>query len=129
MLERRSTMKTKFALVVVTTMISLAFITISVNGQPKGKQVTVKGEVVDLWCYLEDGSHGADHKGCATNCAKAGNPIGIVDAKGAIYVAMGIEDHQPGRDVLIDKMSETVTVTGTLVKKGGTQVIYIKSVK
>lgn len=122
-------MKTKFALAVAAAVIVVALTTISLNGQPKGKQVTVKGEVVDLWCYLEDGSHGADHKTCATNCAKAGNPIGIVDAKGAVYVAMGIEDHQSGREVLIDKMSETVTVTGTLVEKGGIQVIYVKSVK
>ncbi|MBI1806861.1 MAG: hypothetical protein HYR76_07415 [Ignavibacteria bacterium] len=100
-----------------------------VLGQSKEKEKTVKGEVVDLWCYLDDGSHGASHKECATTCAKAGNPIGILDAKGNIYVAMGSNDHQPGRELLIDRMSETVTVTGKLAKKGGTQVLYIKSVK
>ena len=98
-------------------------------GEPKGTKVTVKGEVVDLWCYLEGGDHGAKHKDCAVVCAKAGNPIGILDAKGNLYVAMGIKDHQPGRDVLISKMAQTVTVTGTLVKKGGTQAIYVTSVK
>src|SRR5438093_5847767 len=106
----------------VIVAVALTASTLNVFGQPKGKNVTVKGEVVDLWCYLEDGSHGADHKECATTCAKAGNPIGIVDAKGNIYVAMGINDHQPGRDLLIDKMAEAITVTGTLVKKGGAQV-------
>ena len=35
----------------------------------------------------------------------------------------------PPEIVLIDKMAETVTVEGTLVKKGGTQVIYVSSVK
>ena len=98
-------------------------------GQPKGETVTVKGEVVDLWCYLEGGDHGAGHKECAVSCAKAGNPIGLVTEKGDIYVMMGIKDHQPGKDVLISKMAETVTVEGTLVKKGGTQVIYVSSVK
>ena len=98
-------------------------------GQPKGDTVTVKGEVVDLWCYLEGGDHGADHKECAVSCAKAGNPIGLVTEKGDIYVMMGIKDHQPGKDVLISKMAETVTVEGTLVRKGGTQVIYVSSVK
>jgi hypothetical protein len=96
---------------------------------PKGKEVTVKGEVIDLWCYLEGGDHGAEHKECAITCAKAGNPIGILGEKGNLYVALGITDHQPGREVLIDKMAETVTVSGTLVKKGGVQVIYVKSVK
>lgn len=97
--------------------------------QPKGDTVKVKGEVVDLWCYLEGGDHGADHKECGITCAKAGNPIGLLTEKGEIYVMMGIKDHQPGRDVLIDKMAETVTVEGTLVKNGGVQVIYVSSVK
>ena len=98
-------------------------------GQPKGEEVTVKGEVIDLWCYLEGGDHGAEHKDCATMCAKAGNPIGILDDKGNIYVVMGLKEHQAGKELLSAKMAETVTVNGTLVKKGGVQVIYVKSVK
>ncbi len=116
--------------IIVLTLLAVSSLMLSVptaSGQPKGEQVTVKGEVVDLWCYLEDGSHGSEHKACATGCAKAGNPIGIVDDKGNVYVVMGIKDHQPGRDVLLDKMAQTITVTGTLVKKGGTQVLYVKS--
>jgi len=99
------------------------------SGQPKGETVTIKGEVVDLWCYLEGGNHGAEHKACGVTCAKAGNPIGILTDKGEVYVVMGMEDHQPGRDVLINKMAEAVMVEGTLVKKGGTQVIYVSKVK
>jgi len=97
--------------------------------QPKGQEITVKGEVIDLWCYLEGGDHGAEHKDCATMCAKAGNPIGILDDKGNIYVVMGLKEHQAGKELLSDKMADTVTVAGTLVKKGGVQVIYVKSVK
>jgi len=97
--------------------------------QPKGDAVTLKGEVIDLWCYLEGGDHGAEHKQCAVECAKAGNPVGLVTEKGDIYVMMGMKDHQPGKEVLIDKMAETVTVEGTLVKKGGVQVVYVSSVK
>src|SRR6266480_7322385 len=97
--------------------------------QPKGDTVKVKGEVVDLWCFLEGGDRGADHKQCAISCAKAGNPIGLVIGKDEVYVMMGLKDHQPGREVLLEKMAETVTVEGTLVKKGGVQVIYVSSVK
>ena len=97
--------------------------------QPKGTTVTVKGEAVDLWCYMEGGDRGPAKKECATTCAKAGNPIGILDAKGTIYVASGLEDHQPARDLLLQKMSEQVTVTGTLVTKGGMKMLFIKSVQ
>ena len=95
----------------LTALIALA--------QPKGPTVTVKGEAVDLWCYMEGGDRGPAKKDCATACAKAGNPIGIVDAKGNVYLTSGLEDHKPARDLLIGKMNEQVTATGTLVTKGG----------
>jgi hypothetical protein len=97
--------------------------------QPNGERTTVKGEVVDLWCYLEGGDRGPTKKDCATACAKAGNPIGVLDVKGNLYVTAGLKDHQPARAILTDKMSQEVTITGTLVKKGGVQMIYIDTVK
>ena len=99
------------------------------SGQPKGERTTVTGEVVDMWCYLEGGDRGAAKKACATACAKAGNAIAILDAKGGLFVAAGLKDHQPAQVLLLDRMNEEVTVSGTLVKKGGVQMIYIESVR
>src|SRR6266851_3237819 len=103
------------AAMILSTALALA--------QPKGPTVTVKGEAVDMWCYMEGGDRGPAKKDCAAACAKAGNPIVIVDAKGNIYIAAGLADHQPARDLLVNKMSEVVTVTGTLVTKGGTKML------
>ena len=107
--------------VVLTAVVGVA--------QPKGATVTIKGEAVDLWCYMEGGDRGPAKKECATACAKAGNSIGIVDAKGIVYLVSGLQDHRPARDILVEKMNEAVEVTGTLVKKGGAQMIFVKSVK
>jgi hypothetical protein len=105
-------------------------ITVTPNfAEPEGEKVKMKGEVVDLWCYLEGGDHGADHKSCAQACIKGGNPVGLVTEKGDVYVLMGLKDHQPGKELLLEKVADTVTVEGTLVKKGGTQAIYVSSVK
>ena len=122
-------MKSRIVRAALAMSALLVFGIVVVFAQPKGDTVKVKGEVVDLWCYLEGGDHGAEHKSCAISCAKAGNPVGLVTEKGEVYVMMGIKDHQPGKEVLIEKMAETVTVEGTLVKKGGTQVIYVSAVK
>src|ERR687888_1232456 len=65
----------------------------TVVAQPKGERATIKGEVVDMWCYLEGGDRGPAKKECATACAKAGNPIAIVDAKGNLYVVASLKDH------------------------------------
>lgn len=32
--------------------------TLAAAAQPKGERLTVKGEVVDMWCYLEGGDGG-----------------------------------------------------------------------
>jgi hypothetical protein len=103
--------------------------TVSLIAQPKGQRATISGEVVDMWCYLEGGDRGPAKRDCATACAKAGNPIAVLDAKGTVHVAAGLQDHRPARDLLIDRMSDQVTVSGTLVRKGGVQMIYIDSVK
>ena len=84
---------------------------------------------MDLWCYLEGGDRGPAKKDCAIACAKAGNAIGLVDAKGNVYMAAGLKDHQAAQSLLLQKMSSQVTVTGTLVKAGGVQMIYIESLK
>ena len=113
----------------VIAMSTLLAGTALLRAQPKGERITVKGEVVDLWCYLEGGDRGPAKKQCATACAKAGNPIGILDSAGNLYVAAGLKDHQPAQTMLLNRMSDEVTATGTVVKKGGVQMIYIDTVK
>jgi hypothetical protein len=111
-------------------MVALALLAVTAgHAQPKGDKVTIRGEIVDTWCYLEGGDHGAAHRACAMTCAKAGNSIAILDSKGSLYLTAGIKDHQPARDVLVEKMGQNIAATGTLVKKGGLQMLYVESVK
>jgi len=56
---------------------------------------------------------------------QAGDPIALLSEKGDLYILMGIKDHDPAKDMLIEKMADNVTVEGTLVKKGGVQAIYV----
>jgi hypothetical protein len=119
-------MRNTVLIVAMSTMLAGAAL---LRAQPKGERVTVKGEVVDLWCYLEGGDRRPAKKQCATACAKAGNPIGILDSAGNLYVAAGLKDHQPAQAMLLNRMSDEVTATGTVVKKGGVQMIYIDTMK
>ena len=89
----------------------------STSAEPKGEHATIKGEMVDLWCYLEGGDRGAAKKGCAT--AKAGNPVGLVDAKGNLYVTAGLKDHEAGRALLCS--AKTIDVCRTRVMRPSTQ--------
>src|SRR5262245_48428619 len=121
-------MTTRASLTIVTTLLAIAGAAV-LSAQPKGQHITTTGEVVELWCYLEAGDRGPAKKDCATACAKAGNPIALVDDKGQVFVLAGLKSHQPAQELLLGRMSERVTVTGTLVKKPDLQMIYIESVK
>src|SRR5262245_59221309 len=113
-------MRTTLICVSIVVMVGVAG---TLRGQPKGERMTVTGEAVDMWCYLEGGDRGPAKKDCATACAKAGNPIAILDARNNLFVAAGLQDHQPAHALLLGKMTEQVTVTGTVVTKGGARMI------
>lgn len=113
---------------VLVGVLATLLIGIASFAQEKKQTQTIKGEVVDLWCYMDHGARGPKHKACAVACAKMGNPIGIVDARGNVYVAVGSELHQPDRERLIEKMAQQVTATGTVVSRGGLRMIYIKTI-
>jgi len=123
--------------VAATAVVSVAFGVMAyaapsgvAKGDKDGDSIkSITGEVVDLWCYLDHKGHGDKHKECAIVCAEAGNPMGIVEKGGQIYILMGGKKHQPGRDVMLKKMAQTVTVTGKVIKMGGLQAIYVKSTK
>ena len=98
------------------------------TAQAPGDVVFIKGEIVDLWCYLKDGSHGADHKDCAIACTKSGNPVGLVTDTGATYLLMPDKDRHSGRDELIEKMASAVIVEGRCYKRNGIMALYFTSI-
>jgi hypothetical protein len=58
---------------------------------PAQDDITVKGEIVDLACYLAKGKKGPEHKSCAQMCAKGGVPIGVLTQSEELYLL--IDDH------------------------------------
>ncbi len=118
-----------FVWIMVVTAAGLAVFN-AYSQQPKpAETVTLKGELVDMYCYLDGGLRGADHKACATECAKAGNPIGLLTEKGDLYLLMSADKMKPINGSLADKMAQTVSVTGKVVKKGGVQTLFVSEVK
>ena len=51
------------------------------------------------------------------------------DDSGELFLLAGLQSHQPAQELLLDRMSERVTVTGTLVKDPKAQMLYIDSVR
>ena len=87
----------------------------------EAKTITVKGEVVDLVCYLDHEAQGAKHADCAKTCITSGLPVGIKTAEGKVYLLVG--DHKPLNDKLAPYAAQTISVRGKAVSRNGINMI------
>src|SRR5512139_205049 len=94
------------------------------------QSVTVKGEVIDTYCYALMGAKGESHRQCAIDCVKAGIPAGLLEeGTGKIYVLLPNKDKSPLPKAVIDKMGQKVAITGKVYISGGSQFLTVESVK
>lgn len=90
---------------------------------------TVKGEILDLSCYMTSGATGNGHKSCAQGCLDKGLPAGILGQDGQVYLL--VEDHSmaDAYNEAIKHAAENVSITGTLIAKNGVQSLVVEKVK
>ena len=73
--------------------LTAAAITLALSAPAFAKAETIKGQLIDQSCYKMDKTNtGDNHKmpkgpmdGCATACAKAGQPLALLTADGKVY--------------------------------------------
>jgi hypothetical protein len=92
--------------------------------------VTVKGEVIDTYCYALMGAKGESHRQCAIDCVKAGIPAGLLEeGTGKVYVLLPNKDKTGLPKGVIDKMGRMATVTGKAYSSGGSNFLTVESIK
>lgn len=85
------------------------------------EMVTVKGEIIDMACYLDHGAMGEKHASCAKTCIKSGLPVGIKADNGKTYLLIG--EHKPINNELVQYAAKIVTVRGKAVSRDGFNMI------
>ena len=90
--------------------------------------ITIVGTVVDTGCYMVHDGIGKEHVACATECAKKGIPLAIVDGSGKVYLPLAV-NHENQNTRLMPFIEKKVKVTGTSVERGGLSGIAIKTVE
>jgi hypothetical protein len=113
-------LKTASLALAAGTGLMLASLSFGADEKAASGTQTIKGEVVDLMCYLDHGAKGEAHKSCAEKCIKSGGPVGILSGD-QVYLIIG--DHQPINDQLAAKAAQTVSVTGKVVERNGMKMI------
>ncbi len=99
------------------------------EAESKEVQSTVKGEIVDLACFLGHGAKGMDHQSCALKCLSSGQPMGLLTADGTVYLLMA--SHEDGKpfDEAKTLAALQVSVTGPMVNASGIKALTVESVK
>ncbi|MCC6384023.1 MAG: hypothetical protein LC117_09090 [Bacteroidia bacterium] len=91
---------------------------------------TLKGEILDLSCYMSHGATGQGHKACAQGCLDKGLPAGILNkADGQVYLL--VEDHKlsDAYKSALKYAAQEIEITGKIIKKNGVQSILVEKVK
>ena len=97
-----------------------------------GMKMTVKGELVDMACYMAHEGKGKKHAECGKMCVlKSGAPLGLVTSDGKTYLL--VEDHSTAKAKkpyaqAKELIAETVTIKGDMYERGGVQAIVVESV-
>jgi len=95
-----------------------------------GKNTTVTGYVIDSACAFTKGLDKPISRDCATGCAKAGSPLVILTADGAIY--WPIADSTPAveqNSKLLPFAGQKVTAKGKVFERGGSQALVIEHIE
>ena len=87
----------------------------------KGKETTIKGEVVDMACYVDHGATGQKHADCAKKCIESGLPVGLKAVDGKTYLLIG--EHKPMNSELAQYAAKEITVKGKLSSRDGVNMI------
>ena len=101
-----------------------------------GKEVEIKGEVIDTWCFFsgvmggEDAVVGTAHHTCALWCAAGGIPVGVLTEEGDVYMVLKLEGENPQAqtDSIMEIQSDIITAKGVHHVRDGVNYIVVEKI-
>jgi hypothetical protein len=95
-----------------------------------GREVVITGEVVESGCYVMAGRRGEEHRQCAIACARAAQPLAILEDKtGIVHLAIYDRAAAAPNDSLLEHVADRVEIRGTAIERGGITAILVKRVR
>lgn len=99
------------------------------KGDAPAAAATVKGEVVDMACYMSHEGKGDKHASCAKACLMGGAPAGILGADGSLTLLLEDHDKKKPYKAVLELAGKQAEVTGKKVTKGGITGLVVAEVK
>ena len=92
-----------------------------------GVKASVTGELVDMGCYVAHGAKGVKHTECASKCIMGGMPMGLLTAKGQLYVMTMDHANADPYNKAKEWAGKQVKVTGPINTRNGVKVIDVSA--
>jgi hypothetical protein len=93
----------------------------------QGREIVVKGEVLDMTCYIVHNLSGPQHAECAKTCIRKGLPVGIKGEDGKTYLLVG--EKQAVNAELADYAAKTVTIRGKETMRDGFALLQVEEIR
>jgi hypothetical protein len=94
----------------------------------QGQDVLVKGEVLDMTCYIAYNLSGPEHASCARDCVRSGLPVGIKAEDGKVYLLTG-KAGKPVNAELADYAAKVVTIRGKETVRDGFAQLQVEEIR
>jgi hypothetical protein len=96
----------------------------------KGAEVTLQGEVLDLYCFTvhPETGKGPGHAACAAMCINKGLPIGFLAADGTVYLLLG-QGHDSIKGKVAKLAGYPAELKGVVIEHDGIKAIQMSSIK
>ena len=120
---------------IVTVAVVVAFLSVLALGvaaaatQSAAKPAVVNGELIDMGCYVGHMAKGEKHAECATKCISGGMPMGVLTAKGQVYLLTMDHDNPDAYNKAKEFAGKQVKVTGPMHVRSGIKSIDVGSVE
>jgi hypothetical protein len=110
----------------LVVLVGLAFsAAVAPSAAPVGKEVTLKGRVVDLYCSMTGQYASEDHAKCTADCLKGGVPAALETPTGLVLLGQG----KKGASAHLAAMAMVeVEARGKLYEKDGLKYLDFVSV-
>ena len=94
----------------------------------QGEEILVKGEVLDMTCYIAYNLSGPEHASCARDCIRSGLPVGIKAEDGKVYLLTG-KAGRPVNAELADYAAKVVTIKGNESIRDGFAQLQVEEIR
>ena len=117
-------------------LIAAAILTPLAAHAAEGERVTLKGELIDTWCYFSgvmggpEAVVGSAHHTCAMWCAAGGIPVGMLGEDGEVYMILKLpgSDASNGGNTFVTMTNDTITADAMLYERDGLKYLIVAEV-